>query len=84
MLKARAIDHVLDASMLRTHGNSAVARPRYPAIAVCVGLVLMQMRWLYALNKIELALLIVSASMMAAAVLLLLEIGLVLSRVGWQ
>jgi hypothetical protein len=42
------------------------------------------MRGLYALNKIELTLLIVSAGMMAAAVLLLLEIVLVLSPVGWQ
>jgi hypothetical protein len=44
----------------------------------------MQMRWLYALNKIELALLIVSAGLMAAGVLLLLEIVLVLSPVRWQ
>ena len=70
--------------MLRTHGNTTVVRPRYSAVVVCVGLVLMQMRWLYALNKIELALLIVSAGMMTAAVLLLLEIGMVLSSVGGQ
>jgi len=42
------------------------------------------MRWLSSLNKIEWALVIVSAGMMTAGFLLLLEIMLVLSPVSWQ
>jgi hypothetical protein len=78
MPKTRAINHVLGA---RCRGRYLGTQP---PIAVSVGLVLMQMRWLYALNKIELALLIVSAGMMAAGVLLLLEIVFVLPPVSWQ
>lgn len=51
---------------------------------VDVGLAVVQMRWLSALNKIELVLLIVSAGMLAAGLLLLLEIVLVLSPISWQ
>jgi hypothetical protein len=44
-----------------------------PSIVVHVGLAMVHMRWLVALNKIELALLILSAGLIAAGLLLLLE-----------
>lgn len=53
-------------------------------VALYVSLVVVQMRWLSALNTIELALLILSAGMMTAGVLLLLEIVLVHAHVSWQ
>jgi len=42
------------------------------------------MGWLSLLNKIELALLIVSAGMMATGVFLLLEIVVALSPISWH
>jgi len=44
----------------------------------------LKVRWLSALNTMELALLVVSAGMMAAGALLLLEIVFVLSPLSWQ
>lgn len=81
-LRRWSAENATSRKQLQVQGVAApVVRRR---IALYVSLAVMQMRWLSALNTIELALLILSAGMMAAGVLLLLEIVLVHVPVSWQ